>query len=172
MRATLIHPFAAHSRPAPSAPRRTAPLKWRMLAAVVLGAAIGVAAWTLTDRLTQRAQPPEAPAAVLPSPVTGDLMVRAEIAALQERLVMAGYAIPVTGVLDPVTKAAAADFMHPVQWQTLPLSLAQAMRGTVITGFRDPRAWNARFGLDRATRLVERPLKGPVGQLDANGNRR
>jgi hypothetical protein len=34
----------------------------------------------------------------------------------------------------------------------------------------DPDAWNSHYGLERATKFVERPLTGPGGQLDANGN--
>ena len=41
---------------------------------------------------------------------------------------------------------------------------------TVITTLRNPAAWNNRFGLNRKTKFVERPLTGPHGQLDANGN--
>jgi len=40
----------------------------------------------------------------------------------------------------------------------------------VITTLRNPAAWNSRFGLNRKTKFVERPLTGPHGQLDANGN--
>ena len=67
---------------------------------------------------------------------------------LEEQLVRAGYSIKVDGTLDPVAKSALADFTH----------------------VGNPAAWNLRFGLNRPTKFVERPLTGPGGQLDANGN--
>jgi hypothetical protein len=50
--------------------------------------------------------------------------------------------------------------------------LAAALRGTVLTGFRDVAAWNQRFGRSRVTKMVERPLTGQGGQLDSYGNLR
>ena len=70
----------------------------------------------------------------------------------------------------PVTKSALADFLQPSSRHPLGPSLAVALQGTIITTLRDPRAWNMRFGLNRRTRFVERPLTGPGGQLDAYGN--
>lgn len=80
------------------------------------------------------------------------------------------YSLPITFRLDPVTRSAAADYLRPTEASPLGFRLALALRGTVITGRRDPAAWNARFGTNRATRWVERPLTGPGGQLDAFGN--
>ena len=93
-----------------------------------------------------------------------------DVVGVQRQLVRAGYSIPVTGVLDPITKSALADFLRPSSSDRLGPSLAYALRGTVITTRREPAAWNMRFGLNRRTRFVERPLTGPGGQLDAYGN--
>ena len=101
----------------------------------------------------------------------GGFTLPMDTAKLQERLVGAGYSIAVTGVLDPITRAAAADFYrsagHPVT-----LSLARFLDGTIFLARDDVRAWNERFGLDRRTRSVGRPLAGAGGQLDAYGNLR
>jgi hypothetical protein len=80
------------------------------------------------------------------------------------------YWLPVTTWLDPVTRSAAADYLRISERTPLDPVLALALQGTVITGRRDPEAWNARFGVNRLTRWVERPLTGPGGQLDAFGN--
>src|SRR3954451_23391782 len=71
-----------------------------------------------------------------------------DVMRLKEQLVRAGYSIKVDGTLDPVANSALADLRH----------------------FANPVAWNLRFGLNRPTNFVERPLTGPGGQLDANGN--
>lgn len=71
-----------------------------------------------------------------------------DVIRLKKQLVRAGYSIKVDGNLDPVAKSALADFTH----------------------FGNLAAWNVRFGLNRPTKFVERPLTGPGGQLDANGN--
>jgi hypothetical protein len=92
------------------------------------------------------------------------------VTALEGTLVRAGYAIRVDGVLDPVTMSAAGDFIRMSEWPQLDPWLANALVGTVMTGRRDPTAWNQRFGADRATRMVERTLTGPEGQLDNDGN--
>ena len=67
-------------------------------------------------------------------------------------------------------KSALADYLRPDSTHPLSASLASQLDGTVITGLRNPAAWNKRFGLDRKTTFVERPLTGAGGQLDANGN--
>jgi hypothetical protein len=92
------------------------------------------------------------------------------ISDLQRQLRAAGYGIPVSAVLDPVTKSASADFLRPGQVGSLGPWLAGELQGTAITGRRDVAAWNARFGTDRATTMVERPLTGAGGQLDVHGN--
>lgn len=110
-----------------------------------------------------------APAAAA-GPVFQTWLEPVNVVGLQKQLVRAGYSIAVDGVLDPVTKSALADFLQPSSRHPLGSSLAYAIRGTVITTLRDPTAWNLRFGLNRRTRFVERPLTGPGGQLDAYGN--
>lgn len=91
---------------------------------------------------------------------------------LKNQLVGAGYSIEVDGNLDAVAKSALADYLRPDAAHPLSSSLARALAGTVITGLRNPAAWNLRFGLNRPTKFVERPLTGLGGQLDANGNPR
>jgi hypothetical protein len=86
--------------------------------------------------------------------------------------VRAGYSIAVDGKLDPVTKSALADYLQLEPTHPLSPFLASALAGNWITGYRNPAAWNQRFGLNRLTRFVEKPLTGPGGQLDANGNLR
>lgn len=95
-----------------------------------------------------------------------------EVIDLEKQLVRAGYSLEVDGKLDPVTKSALADFLRPSSAHPLSPSLARALEGTVITTLRNPAAWNSRFGLNRKTKFVERPLTGQGGQLDANGNLR
>ena len=93
-----------------------------------------------------------------------------EIIRLKKQLVRAGYSIKVDGGLDPVTKSALADYAQLDATHPISPFLAEVLRGTVITGFRNPTAWNTYFGLHRPTKFVERPLTGRGGQLDANGN--
>lgn len=97
---------------------------------------------------------------------------RPDVIRLKKQLVRTGYSIKVDGKLDPVAKSALADYLRADAAHPLSPSLARALAGTVITGLRDPVAWNLRFGLNRPTKFVERPLTGPGGQLDANGNPR
>lgn len=135
------------------------------LVGVVAATLVGVAGWALIERVTddQPAATPTQPGWVVPT---------WNVTELEVVLVRAGYAIRVDGVLDPVTRSAAADFIRASDWQQLEARLANALLGTVMTGRQDPAAWNQRFGADRATRMVERPLTGLDGQLDNNGNLR
>ena len=153
--------------PAPASPRHEHGHRWLLLASGLLAVLVGLTAWTLVDRLA-------GPTESSPVPTVESVWVEpffvARVSNLQQDLRDNGYAIPVTGVLDPVARSAATDFIRFDEGRALEPWLAAAMRGTVITGRRDPVAWNARFGADRATRLVERPLTGPGGQLDAYGN--
>ena len=91
-------------------------------------------------------------------------------AGLQQTLRDNGYAIAATDMLDPLTRSAAADFVRVDAKHPLDPWLAVAMAGTVLTGRHDPVAWNARFGTNRMTQMVDRPLTGPDGQLDTYGN--
>ena len=89
---------------------------------------------------------------------------------LELQLLNAGYSVKIDGKLDPVTKSALADYLRPDASRPLDPSVTKALEGTVLTGRRDPAAWNARFGLNRLASIVERPLTGPGGQLDEHGN--
>ena len=95
---------------------------------------------------------------------------RLEVTNLEKKLVAAGYSIKVDGRLDAVTKSALADYLRISATHPLSLALAESLQGTAITGSRNPQAWNSRFGLNRRTRFIERPLTGPGGQLDSSGN--
>ena len=89
---------------------------------------------------------------------------------LKRQLVRAGYQVPIDDSLDPVTKSAFADYLLPDFESSLGPGFASVLRGTVLLGRQNPVLWNRRFGLNRLTKFVERPLTGPGGQLDANGN--
>lgn len=137
------------------------------LVGVVAATLVGAAGWALIDRATED----EPAATATPGWVVPTWAVPTwTVTAFEGRLVRAGYAVRVNGVLDPVTMSAAGDFIRASDWRQLDPWLANALGGTAMTGRRDPTAWNQRFGTDRATRMVERPLTGPGGQLDNNGN--
>jgi hypothetical protein len=89
---------------------------------------------------------------------------------LKRQLVRAGYQVRVDDRLDAVTRSAFADYLRPGTAGSLGPGLARALRGTVLLGRQNPVLWNRRFGLNRTTKFVERPLTGPGGQLDARGN--
>jgi hypothetical protein len=89
---------------------------------------------------------------------------------LKRQLVRAGYQVKIDDSLGPVTKSAFADYLLPRSASWLAPGLAITLRGTVLLGRQNPVLWNRRFGLNRPTKFVERPLTGLGGQLDANGN--
>jgi hypothetical protein len=95
-----------------------------------------------------------------------------DVRGLKTQLLRAGYQVKVDDSLDPVTKSALADYLRPGSAGWLGPVLGHSLAGTVLLGRQNPVAWNRRFGLDRPTKFVERPLTGPGGQLDANGNLR
>ena len=154
--------------PAPTTPRSRISRRLALgLAGIVLvSAGISIGTWFAVERAVGGAEA----SASAPGPVFPTWLTPIDVPGLQEQLVRTGYSIAVDGVLDPVTKSALADFLRPNSRHPLSPSLAAALQGTVITARRDPRAWNMRFGLNRRTRFVERPLAGPGGQLDASGN--
>ena len=160
------------------APARARRSQRRMLtsAAIILAlAAVAVGAWLLVARVAgERATPPVTAATRIPvsTPSAPAWLEHLEVINEKKELVRAGYAIKVDANLDPVTKSALADYLRLDSAHPLSPFLAGALTGTVITGFRNPTAWNSRFGLHRLTKFVERPLTGPGGQLDANGNLR
>ena len=92
------------------------------------------------------------------------------VKALQRHLRSEGYKIPLTGKMGPLTKSALADYLKLGKNSNMGAAMAKALKGTVITGKRNPKAWNQRFGTGRNTQRVERPLTGPGGQLTGAGN--
>jgi hypothetical protein len=155
--------MSGHPGPHLRLPEHLVTLRRRSIAAVVAaGAAVGAGAWALADHFTGT---PPATVASVPGAMEPTAANAFAAAALQRQLVAAGYDIGVTGVLDPVAKSAAADFLSVV-----PVGLETAMRKTVIIGRADPAAWNRRFGTHRWARMAARPLLGPGGQLDDYGN--
>jgi len=154
---------------APPSPARQTRRRSIVLGTVVL--ALGLALLATWLIIASNAPSVQAPGPATPStPISSPWLARVEITGLETRLVRAGYSIKVDGELDPVTKSALADYLRVDSTHQLGPFLAAELDGTVITGLRDPAAWNRRFGLDRKTTFVERPLTGPGGQLDANGN--
>ena len=144
-----------------------------MLAGIILMPGLAVPATGLTlDRSARSSQNTATTAAALSAlnPIFAPWAQRFEATSLERELVRAGYSVKVDGKLDPVTKSALADYLQLDSAHPLSPFLASALEGTVITGLRNPGAWNSHHGLERATKFVERPLTGPGGQLDANGN--
>lgn len=86
---------------------------------------------------------------------------------LRSFLIHKGYDIPEEGGLGPRMKAALADFLNPKQTGG---ALAAALGKTRITGKRNPDAWNKLFGSAASRPKVLRPVTGPNGLVDANGN--
>jgi hypothetical protein len=135
-------------------------------------AVVSVGTWLIVDRTAGRGANPVSAATALPgwTPITSTWLDRLAVIRAKKQLVRAGYSIKVDGNLDPVTKSALADYLRLDSSHPLYPNLAAALQGTWITGLHNPAAWNSRFGLHRLTKFVERPLTGPGGQLDANGN--
>jgi hypothetical protein len=133
------------------------------LVAIVVAAVAAIAGWTLVERLTSTSES-VAPRAA--APLAAAPFEISSVAALQRQPQASGYAIPVTGVLHPLTKSAAGDSLGALAIRRLALGLRVSMADTVLTGHHDLVAWNARFGAARLTRMVERPVTGPGGQLD------
>lgn len=138
---------------------------------LMLGLAVP-ATWLTLDRSARSSVNTATTAAAVPAwnPIVVPWLQRLEATSLERELVHAGYSVKVDGKLDPVTKSALADYLQLDSAHPLSPFLASALDGTVITGLRNPDAWNGHYGLERATKFVERPLTGPGGQLDANGN--
>jgi hypothetical protein len=87
--------------------------------------------------------------------------------ALRQFLIHKGYDLPHEGGLGPKMKSALADFINPAHVGD---ALSGALKGTNITGARNPQAWNKRFGGTETKSKSYRPATGPGGALDANGN--
>lgn len=143
---------------------------WLLLAgALVLAVLVGAGIWFFAIRSTETTEQAVAPQAEVALP-RAELSLAGGVKGLQQQLRAAGYSLAVTGVLDSLTRSAAGNYLRPSFLTPLESDVEAALAGTFITGIRDPAAWNARFGLNRATRWVERPLTGVGGQLDAYGN--
>jgi hypothetical protein len=142
-----------------------------VLSSVALALA-SLGTWLTVDRTVGANAPAVVPASPVPTwtSISSPSLERVEITGLEKRLVRAGYSIKVDGRLDPVRRSALADYLQLDSARPLGSFLAAELDGTVFTGLRNPAAWNRRFGLDRKTSVVERPLSGPGGQLDLNGN--
>src|SRR5262249_29636651 len=151
--------------PAPSAPRsRIFGRLGLVIASIALAlAGISTGTWLAVDLTAGSAT------AAAATPVFRTWMKPIDVVSLQQQRVRAGYSIAVDpiaaddGILDPVTRSALADFLQPSSRHRLRAPLAAALQGTVITALRDPVTWNRRFGLNRRTRSVERPVTGPAG---------
>lgn len=173
MRTTVVNPGAAGTRsgaePQHSRAVRQGPL---LLAASVLTFVV-VGTQLFGGRSAESAtKQGDSARASSWTPFTSPWLERLDVTHLEAQLVRAGYSIKVDGNLDPITKSALADYLRLDSAHPLTPSLASELEGTVITGFRNPAAWNSHYGLNRKTKFVERPLTGPSGQLDANGNYR
>jgi len=176
MTSTITKPLMS-SRPAGTATSRTRAARQRALtlAGLMLTlAVVSVGTWLIVDRAAGRSANPVSAATSPPvwTPIASTWLERLAVIRAKKQLVRAGYSIAVDGKLGPVTKSALADYLQLDATHPLSPFLASALQGTWITGLRKPAAWNSRFGLHRLTRFVERPLTGPGGQLDANGNLR
>lgn len=167
MTTTVAQPGAISSHSATAANRRA------LLAAIALVLAVApFATWQLLDRVVGRGTPASVRGTYVPlwPPISPRGLERLQIVQLEKQLVRAGYSIKVDGKLDPITKSALADYLRLDAAHPLSPLLANELSGTIIVGSRHPAVWNARFGLNRKTTFVERPLFGPGGQLDTNGN--
>ena len=94
------------------------------------------------------------------------------IQGIQRHLRKQGYQVKVDGKMGPLTKSALADYLKLGKGSKMSPEMARALKGTVITGKRNPKAWNQRFGSGRNTKKVEKPLTGKGGQLTETGNTR
>lgn len=101
---------------------------------------------------------------------SGEPIGNVNIKQVQKNLRNAGYDINIDGKMGPLTKSALADYLRPNTKNPTGRALATMLRGTIITGNRNPKKWSARFGLSRKTKMVERPLTGKGGQLNRFGN--
>lgn len=165
-----------HALPAPRpAAQRGSRLSWRprfaLAGLVITLAVVAVSASQLrsADWSTGTAGPEPA---LSSAPAGSPWLARRDVISLKKQLVRAGYSITVDGSVGPVTRSALADYLKPDATHPFSPFLASALRGTVVTGYRNPTAWNNYFGLDRRTRFVERPFTGPGGLLDPKGNLR
>jgi hypothetical protein len=176
MTTTIAKPAAIPTPPVASPSRRRAGRRRpRALAALAITlAAVAVGTWLIVELVggSGASAISGTASATAWTPIAARWLARLEVIGLKKQLARAGYSIKVDDNLDPVTKSALANYLQLDATHPLSPFLAVVLEGTVITGFRNPTAWNSRFGLHRLTKFVERPLTGLGGQLDANGNLR
>jgi Tol biopolymer transport system component len=168
MTTTAIHPTRE------AAASRSHWTRRRLALAVVVPtlAAAGAGTSLVLEGSAGPSSAPVAAAAPAPAwtPLASPWVDAVDVRDLKRQLVAAGYQVKVDDSLDPVTKSAFADFLRPGSRSSFGPGLVSALRGTVLLGRQNPAAWNVRFGLNRPTKFVERPLTGRGGQLDGNGN--
>jgi hypothetical protein len=172
---TTVVKTATSRTPPTAAPSGRQAARRLPLAVAVLAitlTAVGVGTWLIVGRVggsggSALSTPATAPAW---TPIATTWLERLRVVGLKRQLARAGYSVEVDGNLDPVAKSALADYLQPAGARPLAASLAVALEGTVITGVRDPAAWNKRFGLHSLTRFVHQPFSGAGEQLDAKGN--
>jgi hypothetical protein len=175
---TTVEKSSAIRTPPAAAGSRLGYMRWRGLTVSAISltfAGLAVGTWlTFAGGARQSAPPVRAltPAAAAWTPTPSPWVDQLGVIDLKKQLVRAGYQVTVDDTLDPVTKSALADYLQPGSVSSLGPALARGLRGTVILGRQNPVAWNSHFGLHRPTKFVERPLTGPGGQLDLNGNLR
>jgi len=175
MTSTITKPVTSSAPPVAASRTSGARQRALTLAGLMLTlAVVSIGTWLIVDRTAGRSANPVSPATSLPvwTPIASTWLERLAVNRTKKQLVRAGYSIKVDGNLDPITKSALADYLQLDPAHPLDPILAAALQGTWITGLHNPTAWNSRFGLNRLTKFVERPLTGPGGQLDANGNPR
>lgn len=87
------------------------------------------------------------------------------VAGLREHLRNVGYDIPAEGAtIGPKMKAALADYLQVSNRNPLSPALARELKGTTITGRRDPKSWNQRFGSPKTRPVVQ------MATVDGAGN--
>lgn len=97
------------------------------------------------------------------------------IGGIQQMLMHKGYGIPAGehGKLGPVTKAAMRDFLQVSSSHPVSARMLNVLKGGPITGSRDAKAFNQKYGLTprgARTSVVDKPLSGAGGLLDPAGN--
>lgn len=92
-----------------------------------------------------------------------------DIRGLQAHLKAQGYDIRVDNKVGPKTLSALADYLQLGKGTTLSPAMAKLLKGTVITGRRDPQAWNSRFGSPATRPVVQTTTADPHGNADVSG---
>ena len=125
MPAVLKHPGAGMVVPAPASPTHGHGHRGLMVAAgVVLAMLVGLTTWTLVDRLTGHSETVATPApAVSTTPFESYVVFR--VVSLQQTLRDNGYAVAVTGMLDPVSTLGGCG-LHPGRRNTSSRSVASS----------------------------------------------